>query len=1231
MKKTVLFYAFTFLYFTVNIYSLPLIGLYNVGTGQTYTSLTNPGGFFAAVNAQGLSGNVTVNITSDLISETGANSLNQWAETGLGGYTITIKSSAAVLRTISGSPALPLISLDGADRVTFDGRFAGSGQYLKFRNTNGSNPVFKFVNDAQSNTITFCIIESNNTTTSSGTILFSSTTGTNGNDNNTISSCDIRDRSDAAGTPVNAIYSSGNSSSVAKYNSNNTISNNNIYNFYNSGSNSAGIYLGDGNTDWTISGNSFYQTSARAPGSASGWNIILIGSSSNNNVTILNNYFGGSTSGCGGTAWTVSGGVANFIYAIRFSAAGSATASNVNGNTISNFDLTATPSVNNGLQFSGMLINAGLVNIGTISGNNIGDNTTTGNIKVTLNGTQTNTIVRGIDQRSSGSVNNNHIGSITLAGGITGIVNLDAISYQSTPSSAVSISNNMIGSSSIANSIQSTASGIDLVMNGINANTFTSALTVSGNTIANMNNISTGVDASVRGIIQNRAATSPMTIQNNSIFELSTASNNTGTKPSTCAAIGIMDGSNDSTSQLISGNVIHGIRCTGNNDVYVVGISHTEQISKGTLQKNKLYDLTNSSSTSGPAIYGIDAYWGNWSFCNNSVCITNGAASDKPIIVIPHKLKTLPIKVEYSVKNNTVNGLSSITENDFNILQNPDRFGKPEIPGQKDVFTNGILIQGIHDEAEIGCIYYYNSVYVGGNVTSGTANSYCYARPVTAWPTPVTMYNNLFFNARTGGSGINFAVGNEISPPGKNWRPGNYNVFISPSANSVTSWGSGTSISISQWRDSSSGDKQTWNTTSAGIIATNLFNSISTGDLSINSGNSAAWIVSGKGLALSSINSDISGNSRSTTVAGGTTDIGAYEFAPTPPSNQVAVADSLPKSGGTSTYTLWGRTIAKIQWGSGGTSYPTAINIKYYTGVPHPNAATGKFGISYWDVSAIGSLTGATYDITWYFGDNETYTITSPSANTRIAKYVSTWEVYSVAGTGIYQTELTWSGLTAKTRGLSNFSSFTLTDSDNPLPVSILYVNAVSSARNITLSWATAWEINNRGFDIERRMQPSRNSSYTDWAKIGFVQGNGTTQEQKYYNYADDKLPTGRYQYRLKQYDFNGNFEYFNLNNPGVIEIGKPSAFDLHQNYPNPSNPKTKIDFEIPFSAKVIVKVYDFLGKEVTTLVNENRDAGYYTTSFDGSNLASGVYFYRIFVEGSGQSFNKTMKLILVK
>ncbi len=728
--------------------------------------------------------------------------------------------------------------------------------------------------------------------------MFGTTTGANGNDNNVISNCDIRDRSDAAGTPINAIYALGTNTSTAKYNSNILISNNNIYNFYLNVNGTAcqGVSVGDGNTDWTISGNSFYQTTTRNPTTTMGWNIIVVSSTSNNNVTISNNYIGGSSASCGGAAWTASGTSANFMYAIRFSAAGTTTASSVNGNTIANIDFTTTPTANNIIEFVGILISSGLVNTGTTTGNTIGNTSSTGNVKVTINGAMTNIVAIGIYCTASGSINNNTIGSVTLGGTLTGYTTFDGIYYSGTPVAAMTISGNTVGSASTANSIRS--NNTNSLINGIYANINTVGLTISGNTVANMNNTSAWAFASIRGVLDIVGSTSKNTIQNNNIFELSTASVNTAQDPENCSVLGISTGSTD-TLQVFSGNTIHGLRVTGNDAVYVVGVAHTYRFAKGVMQKNKIYDLTNSSSVNVPGIYGIDAYWGSWNFYNNVVAITNGAATDNPTVNpnIERTRNNVPLITQFTPNvDNSLNGQFAIPRSEFDANQNALRFKKPESNQHTDVATNGVMIQGIHDEAEIGGFYTYNTIYIGGSAISGSANSYCYDRPLSAWPTFVSLSNNLLYNNRTGGTGVHYAVGNEINPPAKNWQAGNYNVFISTNLTSVTSWGAGTTVNISQWRDSSAGDKQTWNTTTAAISPANLFNSISTGDLSIKSGNTAAWIVSGKGIALASVSTDINGNARSTSVAAGTTDIGAYEFAATPPANPNATVDFAPEA-----------------------------------------------------------------------------------------------------------------------------------------------------------------------------------------------------------------------------------------------------------------------------------------------------------------------------------------------
>jgi hypothetical protein len=194
-----------------------------------------------------------------------------------------------------------------------------------------------------------------------------------------------------------------------------------------------------------------------------------------------------------------------------------------------------------------------------------------------------------------------------------------------------------------------------------------------------------------------------------------------------------------------------------------------------------------------------------------------------------------------------------------------------------------------------------------------------------------------------------------------------------------------------------------------------------------------------------------------------------------------------------------------------------------------------------------------------------------------------------------------------------------------PLPVTLSSFEASVLKNNVKLVWVTEIETNNSGFYIELKIAPEGGI----WVQIGFVQGSGTTNSAKVYTFEDKKLSVGTYKYRLKQLDYNGNYEYFELNTE--IVIGKPLEYKISQNYPNPSNPKSKIDYDIPFNAKVSIVVYDLLGSEIKKLVDEFKEAGYYTSDFDGTNLASGVYFYRITAEGSTEKFSKTLKMIIVK
>ena len=195
---------------------------------------------------------------------------------------------------------------------------------------------------------------------------------------------------------------------------------------------------------------------------------------------------------------------------------------------------------------------------------------------------------------------------------------------------------------------------------------------------------------------------------------------------------------------------------------------------------------------------------------------------------------------------------------------------------------------------------------------------------------------------------------------------------------------------------------------------------------------------------------------------------------------------------------------------------------------------------------------------------------------------------------------------------------------DNPLPVELATFISSVSGRNVSLVWNTSAELNNSGFDIERAIDNGQ-LTINSWSKIGNIIGYGTTNEPKDYSYTDKNLESGKYKYRLKQIDFNGNFEYFEL--AEVVSIGIPDKYDLSQNYPNPFNPITTINYDLPVDGIVIIKIYDIIGREMKTLVNEMKTAGYHKIQLNAADLSSGVYFYRM----TSGDFAAVKKFVVLK
>jgi hypothetical protein len=188
-----------------------------------------------------------------------------------------------------------------------------------------------------------------------------------------------------------------------------------------------------------------------------------------------------------------------------------------------------------------------------------------------------------------------------------------------------------------------------------------------------------------------------------------------------------------------------------------------------------------------------------------------------------------------------------------------------------------------------------------------------------------------------------------------------------------------------------------------------------------------------------------------------------------------------------------------------------------------------------------------------------------------------------------------------------------------PIPVELINFSSEVIESEVTLYWSTATETNNSGFEILRSTQNDN-----AWENIGFVPGFGTTTEIHHYSFIDESLQTGNYQYRLKQIDFDGTFEYSNIIE---VTVDAPTKYSLEQNYPNPFNPVTSIQYVVGSQGHVTLKVYDVLGNEVATFINDQKQAGTYEVEFNGTELPSGIYFYQL----KAGTFVETKKMILLK
>ena len=762
---------------TNNIATQPCLlpGTYTVGPGGNYTSVgavmtalscfTFPptpvpttGAFFFEFLPAYNSSVETFPLVISPVYNPSAFAITFRPQTGATGISITSGNTAGTL-------LFQGIALNQAPTYfVFDGRPGGLGvaKELTIQNTNlGSSYAIQFENGANNNTIQYCKVRSvhNGTSGGGGTINFASSNSTAGNSTNTITNNDIYNAT--GGTPTNAIFSNGLSTAP---NNSNVISNNNINDHFNATYTTAGINLAAYSSSWTITGNSFYQTAARTfTNTTATYNAILAAATTVGGLTITDNFIGGTAASAGGGYMTIGGN--GILRAIQLTT--STLATSVQNNTLTNIAFTSS---NSSSAQSLISLVAGVINVGTVTGNTIGSQVTTNRITVSLSDNTAGVNFAGISASSTVGtdifdISNNTIGGIGVSGTSTSAA-IQGINF-SGATGTNTIRANIIGSVSVANSF---SNSLNTTLTGIvgNSSNATPTQIISGNTIVNLSATNIGTNSYVLGIAVlglGKYAIGNTANAGNLIYELRSA----GSNSLNYNATGIAHAAT-TAGQSIFGNTIRNITSTSvSADAGVVGIYYNGATGAGnTIESNNIHSLDLASTNLNSVITGIQAQGGAASYYNNMIRlgITNTGAS---------------ITSAY--------GIYGITENSG---------------------TN---------------LFYMNSVYVGGTGVGAGSDSYAFFGANTGTQ---DIRNNIFWNARSNASA---AVPNHYAITlSVNTGTIDYNDLVATGTNGkVLGYFGSQLLTLASWRTATSRDANSYSSLPGFISPT-----LGTPDLHIN-------------------------------------------------------------------------------------------------------------------------------------------------------------------------------------------------------------------------------------------------------------------------------------------------------------------------------------------------------------------------------------------------------------
>lgn len=1224
---------------------------------------------FDAINAGTHQGVISIQICTNT-SESASAVLNA-SSTGSAVYSSVTISPSGGARTISGSIAGALISLNGADYVTINGLNSG-GCSLTIDNTSTSASASAILlsNSATYNIITNCTIKgSTGETTSCGVVTFQS----GSNNYNTISYCNITQS--GSNKPWACVVSGSGGTNYY-----NTIDHCNISNFKghtDSGDKHSAIYLYYNTTSgWTITNNSIFQTQSIT---SSGGNVSIIYLSGGDGYTITGNYIGGSAANCGGSAMTYFGGVQNF-YGIECTSAMTATNTNtICSNYFQNisFSTTNTTNCSNSCdpRFAMIHIWKGIFRLDS---NTVGKTNTNGNISISH--TSAFSIFSMFNIAYYNGANITSCSGNTFSGITYDASNYDAyiLNFENCVNSTGPINNNLIGSTTQANSIYQnpyTASVTRSNFWAIKLYTNNTRATINGNTIQNITR-GYGGSSNLYGIycgytfdvsnntIKNIVSYNTGTLYN--IYNTSSTSNFYGNSVTNISGGADVYGfSSTGSTPTIYNNYVSGLNTTStSNTIYgmYIGGSTSQTVYNNIITLG--YDKDGNNITNARVI-GLYFNVGGYVYYNTvTVGGTNSSGSYNSYAYYQNTYGTAT-NVRNNIFNNlrsnfgasgkhyaaSIPGNSSLTIN-YNNYYAPNNGGVIGIYASSDKSTlalwksaTGQDSNSLNTNPNFGNPYGTTAVnfipgaYLPGTTLAGYTTDYS---GITRSSTPSMGAVESYIWKGTTNNDFNTAsnwLGGIIPPSGAS-------VIFDPSPSNTCVLDQNRIVSsIVNTQPTYKLDLNGKNLTITGNIQLSnnaKIDAISVGSPTIIFAGSSAQTISSGVFVNDHVNNMIINNSagvslngaitinNSLTLSSGCIILGSSDLtigtgatiSGTPSASNMIVTNStgvLKKmiSNAKSTFSFtfpigdnsgtaeYSPVTLDFTSGNFSNAYVTAKT----TNSKHPNnSSTTDYLNRYWDISSDG-ITGFSCDAVFNYVPAD---VIGTESNIYGGVYKSGWSLLNQVNPSSHNLSAT----------LSEFASYT-GGQQGVMPVSLQSFNSIVNGRDLKLNWVTSSEINNKGFDIERK------TNSEDWKNIGFVQSRGAENSSANYSFADIKLTTGKYQYRLKQIDNNGNFSYYNLN--GIIEIGIPGKYDLSQNYPNPFNPSTKIDYALPFDSKVNLVIYDLTGREVKKILNETKTAGYYTSEINMNNLASGVYIYRIVAESNAQKYSLSKKMVLVK